>query len=89
MRQLLVHNVLLLPSDQDLMQLPLDDVKSLQNQLQQELSKLTVIEQTKSTTDQPTPPVDKNPVTSTATSSPRHNKHHHGKHVLVSSTSKP
>jgi hypothetical protein len=43
MRQLLVHNVLLLPSDQDLMQLPLDDVKSLQNQLQQELSKLTVV----------------------------------------------
>jgi hypothetical protein len=43
MRQLLVHNVRLLPSDQDLMQLPLDDVKSLQNQLQQELSKLSIV----------------------------------------------
>jgi hypothetical protein len=43
MRQLLVHNVRLLPSDQDLMQLPLDDVRSLQNQLQQELSKLSIV----------------------------------------------
>jgi hypothetical protein len=43
MRQLLVHNVRLLPSDQDLMQLPLDDVRSLQLQLQQELSKLALV----------------------------------------------
>lgn len=43
MRQLLVHNVRLLPSDQDLMQLPLDDVRFLQNQLQQELSKLSIV----------------------------------------------
>ena len=43
MRQLLVNNVRLLPSDQDLMQLPLNDVRSLQTQLQQELSKLSVV----------------------------------------------
>ena len=43
MRQLLVHNMRLIPSDQDLMQLPLDDVRSLQNQLQQELSKLSIV----------------------------------------------
>jgi hypothetical protein len=43
MRQLLVHNVRLLPSDQDLMQLPLNDVRSLQIQLQQELSKLSLV----------------------------------------------
>jgi hypothetical protein len=43
MRQLFVHNVRLLPSDQDLMQLPLDDVRLLQTQLQQELSKLSVV----------------------------------------------
>jgi hypothetical protein len=43
MRQLLVHNMRLLPSDNDLMQLTLDDVRSLQTQLQQELSKLTIV----------------------------------------------
>ncbi len=43
MRQLLVHNVRLLPSDQDLMQLPLDDVRSLQVELQQELAKLALV----------------------------------------------
>lgn len=41
MRQLLMHNMRLLPSDQDLMQLPLDEVRSLQTRLQQELSKLS------------------------------------------------
>jgi hypothetical protein len=41
MRQLLLHNMRLLPNDQDLMQLPLDDVRSLQAKLQQELSKLS------------------------------------------------
>jgi hypothetical protein len=88
MRQLLVHNVRLLPSDQDLMQLPLDDVQSLQLQLQQELSKLSLIEQAKSNNNnnQQTPSVDTIPVTPTATT--RHNKHHHGKHVLIPSTSK-
>jgi hypothetical protein len=40
MRQLLIHNMRLLPSDHDLMQLTLDDVRSLQTRLQQELSKL-------------------------------------------------
>ena len=43
MRHLLIHNVRLLPSDQDLMQLSLDDVRSLQIRLQQELSKLAVV----------------------------------------------
>lgn len=43
MRQLLVHNVRLLPNDQDLMLLPLTDVRLLQNQLQQELSKLALV----------------------------------------------
>jgi len=43
MRQLLIHNVRLLPNDQDLMQLPLDQVRTLQNQLQQELSKLALV----------------------------------------------
>ena len=43
MRQLLIHNMRLIPSDQDLMQLPLDDVRSLQNQLQQELAKLSIV----------------------------------------------
>lgn len=41
MRQLLLHNIRLLPNDHDLMQLPLDDVRALQSQLQQELSKLS------------------------------------------------
>jgi hypothetical protein len=41
MRQLLIHNMRLLPSDNDLIQLTLDDVRSLQTRLQQELSKLT------------------------------------------------
>jgi hypothetical protein len=40
MRQLLIHNMRLLPSDHDLMQLTLDDVRLLQTRLQQELSKL-------------------------------------------------
>jgi hypothetical protein len=43
MRQLLVQNTRLIPSDQDLMQLPLDDVRSLQTQLHQELSKLSAV----------------------------------------------
>lgn len=43
MRQLLIHNVRLLPNDQDLMQLPLDQVRTLQVQLQQELSKLALV----------------------------------------------
>ncbi|CAF4202110.1 unnamed protein product, partial [Rotaria sp. Silwood2] len=90
MRQLLVHNVRLLPSDQDLMQLTLDDVRSLQTQLQQELSKLSVIEQMKSNNVQQTPSVDISPAKPTATTSShqRHAKNHHGKHVLVPSTSK-
>jgi len=47
MRHLLIHNVRLLPSDQDLTKLSLDDVRLLQTRLQQELAKLTMIEQTK------------------------------------------
>ena len=44
MRQILVHNnTRLLPSDHDLMKLPLDDVRLLQTQLQQELSKLSLV----------------------------------------------
>ncbi|CAF1025242.1 unnamed protein product [Adineta ricciae] len=91
MRQLLVHNnTRLFPSDHDLMKLPLDDVRLLQNQLQQELSKLSLIEQTKSKTVQQTPPTDTSPNTPTTTVSPRQRqtKHTHGKHVLLSSTSK-
>jgi len=83
MRQLLVHNVRLLPSDHDLMQVPLNDLRSLQLQLQQELSKLAVIEQTKSSLHQPTSLANPTPGTPTKTQ-----KHHHGKHVLVPSTSK-
>jgi len=41
MRPLLLHNMRLLPSDQDLMQLTLDDVRSLQTKLQQDLLKLS------------------------------------------------
>ncbi len=41
MRLLLMHNMRLLPNDHDLMQLTLDEVRSLQIQLQQELSKLS------------------------------------------------
>jgi len=41
MRQLLIHNMRLLPNDHDLIQLTLDDVRSLQTRLQQELSKLS------------------------------------------------
>ena len=41
MRQLLLHNIRLLPNDHDLMQLNLDDVRTLQGQLQQELVKLS------------------------------------------------
>lgn len=40
MRHSLMHNMRLLPSDQDLVQLTLDDIKSLQTKLQQELAKL-------------------------------------------------
>ena len=48
MRQLLVHNnTRLLPSDHDLMKLPLDDVRLLQSQLQQELSKLSLVGSTR------------------------------------------
>lgn len=43
MRQLLIHNMRLLPSDNDLMQLTLDDIHTLQTRLQQELAKLTVV----------------------------------------------
>ncbi|CAF1330304.1 unnamed protein product [Rotaria sordida] len=90
MRQLLVHNVRLLPSDQDLMQLTLDDVRSLQTQLQQELAKLSLIEQVKLNNVQQTTPTDiGSPKPTTTTSShQRHTKNHHGKHVLVPSTSK-
>lgn len=43
MRQLLIHNVRLLPSDQDLMKLSLDEIRSFQARLQQELAKLTKV----------------------------------------------
>ena len=43
MRQLLIHKMRILPNDHDLMQLTLDDVRSLQSQLQQELSKLSSV----------------------------------------------
>ncbi len=43
MRLLLVHNMRLLPNDHDLMQLTLDDVRSLQTRLQQDLSKLSSV----------------------------------------------
>lgn len=75
MRQLLIHNVRLLPNDQDLMQLPLDQVRTLQVQLQQELSKLALIEQSKVATVQQTPPSDASPSTPT-------------QHVLLSPTLK-
>ncbi|CAF0936260.1 unnamed protein product [Adineta ricciae] len=48
MRQSLVQNMRILPNDHDLLQLPLDDVRTLQAQLQKELSKLSMIEQAKS-----------------------------------------
>jgi hypothetical protein len=41
MRLLLMHNMRLLPNDHDLMQLTLDEIRSLQTQLQQDLSKLS------------------------------------------------
>ncbi len=110
MRQLLIHNMRLLPSDHDLMQLTLDDVKSLKTRLQQELLKLSnvnlildffrtfkyfsfQIEQAKINPTQQASPVvtsTTTPVTTTTTSSPRQRqpKHHSGKHVLVSSSSK-
>lgn len=43
MRQLLISNVRLLPSDQDLTKLGLEDVRLLQTRLQQELAKLTMV----------------------------------------------
>jgi hypothetical protein len=44
MHRLLVHNNMrLLPSDQDLMKLSLEDVRLLQTKLQQELSKLSLV----------------------------------------------
>ena len=43
MRHMLTRNVRFLPDDHDLMQLPLDDIRSLQTRLQQELSKLTMV----------------------------------------------
>ncbi|CAF3778738.1 unnamed protein product, partial [Adineta steineri] len=88
MRHLLVqNNARLLPSDHDLMKLPLDDVRLLQTQLQQELTKLALIEQAKSNNVQQTPPTDNSPGTPTSNSSPRQRQHkqNHGKHVLVSS----
>jgi hypothetical protein len=110
MRQLLIHNMRLLPSDHDLMQLTLDDVKSLKTRLQQELLKLSnvnlildffrifkyfsfQIEQAKINPTQQASPVvtsTTTSVTTTTTSSPRQRqpKHHSGKHVLVSSSSK-
>ena len=45
MRQLLSHNMRLLPSDQDLMNLTLDDVHSLRIRVQDELNKLTQVRQ--------------------------------------------
>ncbi|CAF1524020.1 unnamed protein product, partial [Adineta steineri] len=86
MRHLLVqNNARLLPSDHDLMKLPLDDVRLLQTQLQQELTKLALIEQAKSNNVQQTPPTDNSPGTPTSNSSPRQRQHkqNHGKHVLV------
>jgi hypothetical protein len=46
MRQLLVQNMRVLPGDNDLIQLSLDDVRSLQTRLQQELSKLSLVSNT-------------------------------------------
>ncbi len=43
MRHLLLHNMRLLPSDNDLVQLTLDDVRSLQTRLQHELSTLSMV----------------------------------------------
>ena len=43
MRQLLSHKMRLLPSDQDLMNLTLDDVHSLRVRVQDELNKLTQV----------------------------------------------
>ncbi|CAF1246505.1 unnamed protein product [Rotaria sordida] len=98
MRQLLIHNMRLLPSDNDLMQLTLDDVRLLQSRLQQELSKLSIIEQTKSNNTQQiaseitttTTTTGTSTTTTISSSSPRqrHHKHQSGKHVLVSSSSK-
>ncbi len=36
-----MHNMRLLPNDHDLMQLTLDDIRSLQTRLQQDISKLS------------------------------------------------
>ncbi|CAF2150156.1 unnamed protein product [Rotaria magnacalcarata] len=97
MRHLLIHNMRLLPSDNDLMQLTLDDVRSLQTRLKQELSKITNIEQTKSNNTQQiasdaiaSAPSGTPTATSTSSVSPRqrHHKNQTGKHVLVSSSSK-
>ncbi|CAF3875148.1 unnamed protein product, partial [Adineta steineri] len=95
MRQLFIHNMRLLPNDNDLMQLTVDEVQSLQTRLQQELSKLTTVEQTKSNNTQQT--VSAIPGTSTVaspltitSSSPNQKppKQHSNKNVLVSSSSK-
>ncbi|CAF0743299.1 unnamed protein product [Adineta steineri] len=95
MRQLLIHNMRLLPNDNDLMQLTVDEVRSLQTRLQQELSKLTTVEQTKSNNTQQT--VSAIPGTSTVgspltitSSSPNQKppKQHSNKNVIVSSSSK-
>ena len=43
MRQSIIHKACLLPTDDNLMKLTLDDVHSLQARLQQELSKLTMV----------------------------------------------
>ncbi|CAF2494354.1 unnamed protein product [Rotaria sp. Silwood2] len=101
MRHLLIHNMRLLPSDNDLMQLTLEDVRSLQSRLQQELSKLSIIEQTKSNNTQQASSESTATITTTSTgtstttttissSSPRqrHHKNQSGKHVLVSSSTK-
>ncbi|CAF0734853.1 unnamed protein product [Didymodactylos carnosus] len=44
MRHLLTQNTRLLPSDSDLMSLPLDDVRSLQSRLKQELTKIALMD---------------------------------------------
>ncbi|CAF0794828.1 unnamed protein product [Didymodactylos carnosus] len=48
MRHLLTQNMRLLPSDNDLMSLPLDDVRLLQSRLKQELMKIALVERAKS-----------------------------------------
>lgn len=43
MRQLLLQNIRLLPNDQELMQLSLEDIHSLQAKLQQDLARLSMV----------------------------------------------